>query len=50
LTINKTQEQFLKVAGVVDLSNDCFSHSQLYVACSRVSSPDSPRVFAKNGN
>jgi ATP-dependent DNA helicase PIF1 len=40
MTINKAQGQSLKVAGV-DLRNDCFSHGQLYVACSRVSSPDS---------
>lgn len=39
MTINKAQGQTLKVAGV-DLRNDCFSHGQLYVACSRVSSPD----------
>jgi len=41
MKINKAQGQSLKVAGV-DLRNDCFSHVQLYVACSRVSSPDSP--------
>ena len=40
VTINKAQGQSLKVAGV-DLTSDCFSHGQLYVACSRVSSPDS---------
>jgi len=39
MTINKAQGQSLKLAGV-DLRNDCFSHGQLYVACSRVSSPD----------
>ncbi|XP_044590563.1 ATP-dependent DNA helicase pif1-like [Cotesia glomerata] len=39
MTINKAQEQSLKMAGI-DLRNDCFSHGQLYVACSRVSSPD----------
>ncbi|XP_054260247.1 uncharacterized protein LOC128984902 [Macrosteles quadrilineatus] len=40
MTINKAQGQSLKMAGV-DLRNDCFSHGQLYVACSRVSSPGS---------
>ncbi|XP_044591373.1 uncharacterized protein LOC123269604 [Cotesia glomerata] len=39
MTINKAQGQSLKMAGI-DLRNDCFSHGQLYVACSRVSSPD----------
>lgn len=38
LTINKAQGQSFKMAGV-DLRRDCFSHGQLYVACSRVSSP-----------
>ena len=40
MTINKAQGQSLKMAGV-DLREDCFSHGQLYVACSRVSTPDS---------
>lgn len=48
MTINKAQGQSLKVAGV-DLRNDCFSHGQLYVACSRVSSPDS-LVILQNSN
>ncbi|GFV81651.1 ATP-dependent DNA helicase [Trichonephila clavipes] len=39
MTINKAQGQTLKMAGI-DLRNDCFSHGQFYVACSRVSSPD----------
>ncbi|XP_074115778.1 ATP-dependent DNA helicase PIF1-like [Cotesia typhae] len=39
MTINKAQGQSLKMAGV-DLRNNCFSHGQLYVACSRVSSPE----------
>lgn len=33
---NKAQCQMLKVAGA-DLSVNCFSHNQLYVALSRVS-------------
>lgn len=40
MTINKSQGQTLKFAGV-DLRQDCFSHGQFYVACSRVSSPRS---------
>uniref|UniRef100_A0A2S2NQ10 ATP-dependent helicase RRM3 n=1 Tax=Schizaphis graminum TaxID=13262 RepID=A0A2S2NQ10_SCHGA len=48
MTINKAQGQSLKVAGV-DLRNDCFSHGQLYVACSRVSSPDSLVILLPEG-
>lgn len=52
MTINKSQGQTLKVAGV-DLTSPCFSHGQLYVACSRVGQPSnlfilSPRGIAKN--
>ena len=39
VTINKSQGQSIKVAGI-DLSTPCFSHGQLYVACSRVGSPE----------
>lgn len=35
MTINKAQGQTLRAAGV-DLRTSCFSHGQLYVACSRV--------------
>ena len=35
MSINKAQGQSLKVAGV-NLAAPCFSHGQLYVACSRV--------------
>ncbi|UYV75678.1 hypothetical protein LAZ67_13000980 [Cordylochernes scorpioides] len=38
MTINKYQGQTLQVVGV-HLESPCFSHGQLYVACSRVSSP-----------
>lgn len=38
ITINKSQDQSLKMAGIV-LRDHCFSHGQFYVACSRVSSP-----------
>lgn len=40
MTINKSQGQTLKSAGI-DLREGCFSHGQLYVACSRVSNPES---------
>ncbi len=45
MTINKSQGQTLKAAGV-DLRTSCFSHGQLYVACSRVTSPDSLYILA----
>jgi ATP-dependent DNA helicase PIF1 len=38
MTINKAQGQSLSVAGV-NLESSCFSHGQLYVACSRVGTP-----------
>jgi len=34
MTINKSQGQSLKVTGI-DLTKECFSHGQLYVAMSR---------------
>ena len=40
ITINKSQGQTLKFAGVW-LRGQVFTHGQLYVACSRVSSPSS---------
>lgn len=52
MTINKSQGQSLEVVGI-DLSVQCFSHGQLYVACSRVGSPRNifvytPESLAKN--
>ncbi|XP_046674707.1 uncharacterized protein LOC124363502 [Homalodisca vitripennis] len=48
MTINKSQGQSLKMADV-DLREDCFSHGQLYVACSRVSSADSLTILQPRG-
>lgn len=38
MTINKAQGQSLSKVGL-DLTEDCFTHGQLYVACSRVGKP-----------
>ena len=48
MPINKAQGQSLKVAGI-HLENPCFSHGQLYVACSRVSSANNMFVLAPDG-
>ena len=48
MTINKSQGQSLKIAGI-DLRDDCFSHGQLYVGCSRVSSPKDLILLAPEG-
>ncbi|UYV78775.1 hypothetical protein LAZ67_16002710 [Cordylochernes scorpioides] len=45
MSINKAQGQFLKIAGI-DLEQPCFSHGQLYVACSRVGSGKNLYVLA----
>lgn len=45
MTINKVQGQSLDVVGL-DLETPCFSHKQLYVACSRVGSPNDLHIFA----
>lgn len=47
MTINKAQGQSLNVAGV-HLEPSCFSHGQLYVACSRVGNPKKLYVYAPN--
>jgi len=38
MSINKAQRQSMKISGI-HLENSCFSHGQLYVACSRVGNP-----------
>ncbi|XP_065370863.1 uncharacterized protein LOC135963006 [Calliphora vicina] len=48
MTINKAQGQSLQVCGL-NLENPCFSHGQLYVACSRVGKPTDLYVYAPEG-
>lgn len=48
ITINKSQGQTLSLAGL-DLRDDCFSHGQFYVACSRVSSASNLFILATEG-
>ncbi|CAK1603807.1 unnamed protein product [Parnassius mnemosyne] len=48
MTINKAQGQTLQVAGV-NLEKPCFSHGQLYVACSRVSNAQNLHILCPNG-
>ena len=48
MTINKAQGQSLRVCGV-NLEKPCFSHGQLYVACSRVGSPINIFIYAPGG-
>ncbi|UYV78032.1 hypothetical protein LAZ67_15003275 [Cordylochernes scorpioides] len=45
MSINKAQGQSLKIAGI-DLEQPCFSHGQLYVACSKVGSGRNLYVLA----
>ncbi|XP_025409114.1 uncharacterized protein LOC112682657 [Sipha flava] len=47
MTINKSQGQTMSICGL-DLENTCFSHGQLYVACSRVRKPSNLFVLAKD--
>ena len=48
MTINKAQGQSLKLAGI-DLRTHCFSHGQLYVACSRVGKEENIFILAPEG-
>jgi ATP-dependent DNA helicase PIF1 len=45
MTINKAQGQSLKVVGI-NLEGSCFSHGQLYVACSRVGTSNNLHIYA----
>ena len=47
MTINKSQGQTFNVAGL-DLSVDCFSHNQLYVALSRVNFRENMLVLSND--
>ncbi|XP_014614721.1 PREDICTED: ATP-dependent DNA helicase PIF6-like [Polistes canadensis] len=47
MSINKSQGQTMPICGL-DLENPCFSHGQLYVACSRVGKPSNLFVLARN--
>jgi len=52
MTINRSQGQKMSICGL-DLYNPVFSHSQLYVTCSRVGKPSSlfiytPQKLTKN--
>ncbi|XP_053597683.1 uncharacterized protein LOC106693515 [Microplitis demolitor] len=49
MSINKSQGQTMSICGL-DLENPCFSHGQLYVACSRVGKPSNLFVLAKDRN
>lgn len=48
MTINKVQGQTVEIVGI-NLEKPCFSHGQLYVACSRVESPINLYIYAPNG-
>lgn len=48
MTVNKSQGQSFKVVGV-DLTESCFAHGQLYVACSRVGNPENLIICAPGG-
>ena len=48
IMINKAQGQSLELCGLY-LHTDCFSHGQLYVACSRVGNPDNLFIYTENG-
>ena len=48
ININKAQGQSLEKCGI-DLNTDCFSHGQLYVACSRAGKSDNIFICTDNG-
>jgi ATP-dependent DNA helicase PIF1 len=48
MTINKAEEKLLQVCGL-NFKNPCFSHGQLYIACSRVGKPSDLFVYTPEG-
>ena len=48
ITINNARGQSLELSGFY-LHPDCFSHGQLYVACSRVGNPEKLFIYTENG-
>lgn len=48
MTINKTQGEAMSIYGL-NLENACFSHGQLYVACSLVGTPLSLFIYTPPG-
>ena len=48
MTINKSQGQTFKAVGI-DLTNESFTHGMLYVALSRVGSPNCLTLLVREG-
>ena len=48
MTINKSQGQTLKVAGLNLFESSCFSHGRLYVACSRIEMRSNLYISTRN--
>ncbi|GFU84825.1 ATP-dependent DNA helicase [Trichonephila clavipes] len=48
MAISKSEGQTMKIHGL-NLENPCFSHGQLYVACSRVGKPSNLFVYTPQG-
>ena len=47
-TVNKSQGQTMTIYGL-DLENPCFSHGQLYVACTRVGKTSNLFLYTPQG-
>ncbi|GFY23062.1 ATP-dependent DNA helicase [Trichonephila clavipes] len=48
MNINKSQGKTMKILGL-NLEIPCFSHGQLYIACSRVEKPSNLFVYTRQG-